>query len=197
MQNDSRCLLFFILTQREWDAWEHSEDWLSGRRPSTFAITRVLLLLRYTLGFSINQKSIQINKNVTILQFIRHNVVAQKKAFMVSNSDPWHLIATSIKYEDSHLRVTVHRQARTDKVTKFDSQLKNPPPSKRKPWNQKASQVYLDAFGILFIKWADVKGVSSIDFSPRRNQGWRVLEDAKKWASVSKWLSALCPPAIL
>lgn len=43
--------------------------------------------------------------------------------------------------------------------TQSDSQWKPHP-----PWS-----VYLNAFGVLLIKRADVKGICSVDFSPRRD----------------------------
>lgn len=57
---------------------------------------------------------------------------------------------------------------------------------KKSPSPEQASQVYLDAFGILFIKWADIKGVGCIDFPSGRDQGWRVLEEPEKKGSVTR-----------
>lgn len=57
---------------------------------------------------------------------------------------------------------------------------------RKSPSPKQGSQVYLDAFGILFIKWADVKGVGCIDFPSGRDQGWRVLEEPEKKGSVTR-----------
>lgn len=70
-----------------------------------------------------------------------------------------------------------HHYLKTTKRNKF---LK-----KRKEKKWKGTQVlrfgltmmlYLYAFGVFLIKRANVKGISSIHFSTRRNQWWRILQ---------------------
>lgn len=94
---------------------------------------------------------------------------------------------------------TPHRRAGTDTRPQRLFLMGNPhfPPDNTE--GQRARE-HLDAFGVLFVKGADVKGVGRVHFSPRRDQGRRVLEGPEEGGSRTRRLdnpAHLTPPTTI